>query len=93
METVWSAVIDGWGGSALAVSLSSSVGGPDAATRASARFAPLRATATPETFAALETAARAATALAESAATVADSAERGKDRGCDGKLRDERRGL
>jgi hypothetical protein len=73
METVWSAVIDGWGGSALAVSLSSSVGGPDAATRASARFAPLRATATPETFAALETAARAATALAESAATVTDS--------------------
>ena len=72
--TVWSTVIDGWGGSALAVSLSSSVGGPDAATRASARFAPLRATATPETFAALETAARAATAFAESAATVADSA-------------------
>ena len=94
METVWSAVIDGWGGSALAVSLSSSVGGPDAATRASARFAPLRATATPETFAALETAARAATALAESATVVvADSPNVEKDRGCDGKLRDERRGL
>jgi len=73
-ETVWSEVFDGWGGSALAVSLSSSVGGPDAATRASARFATLRATATPETAVALETAARAAIALAESAAIVVDSA-------------------
>ena len=73
-ETVWSEVFDGWGGSALAVSLSSSVGGPDAATRASARFATLRATATPETAVALETAARAALALAESAAIVVDSA-------------------
>ena len=73
-ETVWSEVINGWGGSGLMVSLSTEVGGPDAVTRASACFAPLRATVNPESAVALQMAGRAAMVFAASAAIFDDSA-------------------
>ena len=73
-DTKWQTAIDDWGGSALCVTSSSSVGGPAAATRGSVRFAPLRVMVTPETCVALEIAVQAASAFVDTA-TAAEGTE------------------
>ena len=70
--TKWTSVVEDWGGSVLYAAVSSSVGGPAAASRASARFAPLCVCATPETVVSLGEAVHAASWFNE---TATDSME------------------